>query len=201
MKARLLKFDIRRAGKILAIVFGGLLLVNGIFYVLMTRPRIGEFEKLNSASSPLIQQLKAYEKAVVDKEEFVQAVQQAMSDLETIKKDLLKTRDERMIEVQAEVEKLTNMFQISLEQVQYDTEVLEEEGVERFAMVVPLEGGYQSLRKFLSAVEDSDKFLIVERVALATGAEGGVMLQLQITLATYFELREDRLQASLGRRS
>ncbi len=201
MKARLLKFDIRRAGKILAIVFGSLVLVNMMFYFFLTRQRISEFEQLNSASSPLIQQLKDYERVVVNKEAFLQAVQKAESDLVQLRDEFLKTRERRMIEVQAELERLTNMFQISLDQVQFDQEVLADEGVERFAMVVPLEGGYQNLRRFLSAVEKSDKFLIVERVALATGAEGGVMLQLQITLATYFELREGRLQASIGRRS
>ena len=51
---------------------------------------------------------------------------------------------------------------------------------------VPLEGGYANLRKFLQAVEGSDKFLVVERVALARGKQGGRMLDLNISLATYF---------------
>ena len=61
-------------------------------------------------------------------------------------------------------------------------------------MNVPLEGGYPALRRFLQAVEQSDKFLIVERVALAKGKEGGVMLQLNITLATYFNAPADVIE-------
>ena len=192
MKARLLRFDIRRAGKILAIAFGCLVLINVIFYILMTRPQINEFVSLNSKSSPLIQQLKEYEELVENKEAFLRGIQKAEIDLVTLIEDFLKTRELRMIDVQEELERLTIMFQINLEQVQYETEVLADEGVERFAMVVPLEGGYQNLRKFLSAVESSDKFLVVERVSLGTGSEGGVILQLQITLGTYFELPESR---------
>ena len=57
-------------------------------------------------------------------------------------------------------------------------------------MTVPLEGGYANLRRFLQAVEVSDKFLVVERVALGEGKRGGAMLQLSITLATYFDAPE-----------
>ena len=61
-------------------------------------------------------------------------------------------------------------------------------------ITVPLEGGYSALRRFLQAVEHSSKFLLVERVALGKGKEGGVLLQLNITLATYFNAPEERLR-------
>jgi hypothetical protein len=201
MRARLLRFDIRRAGRILLIVFGGLVVVNLVFYILMTRPQMNEFDALNTKSSPQIEALKKYEAAVTAKEEFLQALQKAQSDLGVLKEEVLSTRSRRMISVQAELEQLTNSFQINLEQVQYENENLPEEGLVRFAMVVPLQGGYQNLRNFLSAVEKSDKFLVVERVALGTGPEGGVILQLNITLATYFELPAGQLRASRGGRA
>ena len=59
--------------------------------------------------------------------------------------------------------------------------------LDKLIMVVPLQGNYASLRAFLQAVEDSEKFLLVERVALAEARQGGVMLELNITLATYFD--------------
>jgi hypothetical protein len=201
MRARLLRFDIRRAGRTLLIVFGGLVVVNLVFYVLMTRPQMNEFDALNTKSSPQIEALKKYEAAVTAKEEFLLALQKAQSDLEFLKTDVLSTRPRRMISVQAELEQLTNSFQINLEQVQYENENLPEEGLVRFAMVVPLQGGYQNLRNFLSAVEESDKFLVIERVALGTGPEGGVILQLNITLATYFELPQGQMRASTGGRA
>ena len=46
------------------------------------------------------------------------------------------------------------------------------------------------------SVENSEKFLVVERVALGEGKRGGVMLQLSISLATYFEAPEDVKRAN-----
>ncbi len=71
--------------------------------------------------------------------------------------------------------------------VDTDTEYMAGQGLERFAMVVPLQGGYANLRHFIQAVESSDKFLVVERVAIDRAKDGGVLLQMNITLATYFD--------------
>ena len=71
-------------------------------------------------------------------------------------------------------------------------------------MIVPLEGGYQNLRSFIQAVESSEQFIVVERVQLGRSNEGGVMLQLNITLATYFdapELRKQRGETRAPRRT
>jgi len=57
---------------------------------------------------------------------------------------------------------------------------------------VPLEGGYHNLRGFIQAVESSSQFLVIERVVLVRSKEGGVLLQLNITLATYFDAPELR---------
>ncbi|MFN0281755.1 MAG: hypothetical protein ACKVZ6_07260 [Kineosporiaceae bacterium] len=65
-------------------------------------------------------------------------------------------------------------------------------------MTLPLEGGYANLRRFLHAVEISGEFLVIERVALAEGDEGGVRLALNITLATYFDLPERDKRSSRG---
>ena len=53
----------------------------------------------------------------------------------------------------------------------------------------------------VQAVEESDKFLLVERVGLTKGKQGGRMLDLSISLATYFNAPGDLLAAQApGRR-
>lgn len=91
-----------------------------------------------------------------------------------------------MVEVQRELEMLCGRFSIDLESVTFASELLESENVDKLIMVVPLQGNYANLRRFLQAVENSDKFLLVEQVALAEAKLGGVMLELNVTLATYF---------------
>ena len=112
---------------------------------------------------------------------------QAELDLRRLRQEVLARREDRMIEVQLELKKLADQFSIDLDSVTFDNELLHDEELDKLVMVVPLEGGYANLRRFLQAVESSDKFLVVERVALGEGKHGGVMLQLSISLATYFD--------------
>ncbi len=101
-----------------------------------------------------------------------------------------------MIDVQLELTELAEQFSIDLESVTFDNDLLYEEELDKLVMTVPLQGGYANLRKFLQAVEASEKFLVVERVALGEGKQGGVMLELSITLATYFDAPEEVKRAN-----
>jgi Tfp pilus assembly protein PilO len=90
-----------------------------------------------------------------------------------------------MIGVQLEIAKLTRDYGIAQDRVRYETEPLDEGALERFAIIVPLAGGYSNLRKFIQSVESSENFLVIERVALGTGKTQDIV-ELNITLATYF---------------
>ena len=106
---------------------------------------------------------------------------------------------QRMIAVQLEVAELASRFGINLERVQYeapDPDQAAKEGLERFGMKVPLKGGYANLRKFLQAVEASDEFLVIEQVALEGAPAGQQGVELTITLATYFDAPELRIQTA-----
>jgi Tfp pilus assembly protein PilO len=107
---------------------------------------------------------------------------------------VLSTREERLVEVHREVADIANEFSIDLNTVSFSNELLVDEELDRLTIAVPLEGGYVNLRKFLQAVENSEKFLIVERVGLARGKQGGSLLDLNINMATYFTAPEDVVQ-------
>jgi Tfp pilus assembly protein PilO len=188
VSARETGWDIRQMSRELLVVFGVLLALNGAFYVFFLRPRLAEYHTLSEENKEGVDALDRREALVREREEYVQGLEQAKADLERLRSEVLSTRDQRMIEVQQELADLAEQFNIDMEEVTYANEILEDEGIERFAMTVPLEGGYANLRKFLHAVENSEEFLVIERVALREGEEGGVVLSLQITLATYFDL-------------
>ena len=193
MSPRRFRLDIRQVSKSLLIVYLVLIIVNGAFYLLMTRPKGMEYLSLTQRNAPQMQALRQRTAGVEGREAYLAALDKAESDLEHWRKEILSTKRRRMIKVQLELAKLARQFSINHDMVNYDPpERLEDEGVERFGMVVPLEGGYQNLRSFIQAVENSDKFLVVERVALIQGREGGVLLQLNITLATYFDAPRGR---------
>jgi hypothetical protein len=196
MSARRFKFDVRQAGRYITIVLGLLVAVNGVFYFLATRPRVQEYTSLQEGTGPQQEALTAQRAEVEEREAYHEALLKAEADLTTLREDVLSTRQRRMVEVQLELAALAEQFTIDVDSITFDSQLLREEELDKLVMTVPLEGGYGNLRKFLRAVEDSEKFLVVERVALGEGKTGGVMLQLSISLATYFDVPDDIKRAN-----
>jgi Tfp pilus assembly protein PilO len=149
------------------------------------RPKVVRYRQLTDLSSPQLQVVKTREKAIVQKEDYRAALEKARDDMKRLAGDVLSTRQRRMIGVQFEIEKLKREFGIASDRVQYENEAMDNGALERFAIVVPLAGGYSNLRKFIQSVESSDNFLVIERVALGSGKLTDVV-ELNITLATYF---------------
>jgi len=180
-------FDIRQAaGKIAAgLVF--LILLNVVAWVAVVRPRISELETLREQSQPRLEALRTRNTEVEVREQYLATLDQTTADLLDLRQDVLSTGQNRMVQVQLELANLAGQFNIDHDSVDTQTEYLAGEGLERFAMVVPLQGGYANLRHFIQAVESSDKFLVIERVAMDGAKDGGVLLQMNITLATYFD--------------
>lgn len=180
------RFDIRQAGRRLLAGYLAVLAVNALAYFALVRPRENALRELIAESGPGEERVGEREAEVRAREAFQGALEKATQDLEGLRTGVLSTRERRMIDVQLELARISKQFGINLQRVQYENQKLEDGAVERFAMVVPLEGGYQNLRRFLRAVEDSDKFLVIEQVGLATAQDGGSLVELHITLATYF---------------
>jgi len=162
------------------------------FWLLFTRPRVRESERLSVGTDPQRRALLERRAEVEQQEQFLAQLQQAEADLKRLRSELLATRDTRMIGVQLEVDELCERFGIDWNSVSIDNELLVGEELDRLVMTFPLEGGYANLRRFLQAVESSDEFLVVEQVALAEAHDGGVMLELNVALATYFDAPELR---------
>jgi Tfp pilus assembly protein PilO len=191
-----IKFDIRQAGKRLTIVLGLWAVANAAFFFLAVRPNVSQYESLQEGTAPQQMMMAQLQAEVDERETYLAALQEAGRDLKTLRDDVLSTREQRMIDVQLEFKELADRFSIDVEHVTFNNELLQEEELDTLVMVVPLEGGYANLRKFLRAIENSSKFLVVERVALGQGKHGGVMLELNITLATYFDAPESVKQAN-----
>jgi Tfp pilus assembly protein PilO len=185
VRARRPRFDIREASGIVFILLGALLLANVAISVVVVRPKVVRYRQLTDLSSPQLQVVKTREKEVAQKEDYRKSLEKARDEMKRLAGDVLSTRQRRMIGVQLEINKLARSFGIASDQVHYENESVDNGALERFGSVVPLAGGYADLRKFIQAVESSDNFLVIERVALGSGKSSDV-LELDITLATYF---------------
>ena len=179
------RFDVREASGKILLVMAALLLANAAVAVAFVRPLVAKYRQLTDSSNPQTQELKAREKEVVAREAYRASLEKARDDVKHFAADVLSTRQRRMIGVQLEVTGLAKQFGIAADRVSYENNDLDNGALERFGTVVPLQGGYASLRKFIQAVESSENFLVIERVSLGTGKTADAV-ELQITLATYF---------------
>jgi len=161
------RFDVREASGKILLVMAALLLANAAVAVAFVRPQVAKYRQLTDSSNPQTQELKAREKEVVAREAYRASLEKARDD------------------VKLEVTGLAKQFGIAADRVSYENNDLDNGALERFGTVVPLQGGYASLRKFIQAVESSENFLVIERVSLGTGKTADAV-ELQITLATYF---------------
>jgi hypothetical protein len=199
-RKRASRFDIREASGVILLVAAGVLVANVAATVLLVRPRLARYHQLTDTSSPQAQLVKTRGAEVAEKETHRQALEKAKADMTHLAADVLSTRQKRMINVQLEISELFKEFGLSWDRVQYENEPLaENDALERFAIVVPLAGGYSSLRRFIQAVEKSENFLVIERVQLGTGKVQDVV-DLNITLATYFITPDAKLE-NLGKKS
>ena len=181
------RFDIRDASGKIFLVLAALLAVNVVVSVLYVRPKVVRYRQLTDQTSPQRQVVAKRETDVVQKETYRASVEKVRDDMKHLAADVLSTRQRRMIGVQLEIAKLVREFGINGNRVAYENPSGDEKSsaLERFGIVVPLTGGYTSLRKFIQAVESSENFLVIERVSLGTGKSNDVV-ELNITLATYF---------------
>lgn len=197
----LTRFDVRQAVRpilVFLLVWLGAALA---FHLFAVRPRINAFEQTRDSNEPRLNALKQQKEKVENREAFLEAVRTTEQNLATLRKDILSLRERRLIEVQSELHGLADRFRISMDRVQYDDSELEDEELLRFAMVFPLEGNYTNLREFIQAAEESDKFLVIESVGIGQAQQGGNRLQLNITVASYFDAPQIRARKERDRRT
>jgi len=191
MRARRVRFDIRRQGLPLLVVLLALIVVNTLAWGVLVRPKAAEYtDRTGGESSQEREELHEQRDSVVNAEAYVDGLGKAADDWSYLRTEVLSTREEQLVEIMQELTRLCAQFRIDINTVSVNNEILREEGLDRFAMIVPLEGGYANLRRFLQAVEASDKFIVVERVALDGAARGmqSRNLHLNITVASYFSM-------------
>lgn len=182
-----MQFDIRTESGTIILIVIVLFILNLLFFLFLTRPAYSRYTSLTADNVPALQALEQKEKETKIMEKRFSRITDTEKNITEFYQEILATKDERMIDIQLEVVDIAMQFKIDPDTMKYGNEELLKEGVERFTISVPLVGTYANLRNFLHKIENSDNFLIVDRVILTTAKEGGVILQLNIQLSTFFD--------------
>lgn len=101
-------------------------------------------------------------------------------DLETLRKDHLKTRAEDLFAAQREIEKLARDSGLRPKKISYNLEKVKDTDLLRCAVTLPLDGSYANLTGFLSRIETARRFLVVDQMAL-TEEDQGARMSLKIS--------------------
>lgn len=180
------RFDLRESASMVIIAIALFCAANLAFAAMFIRPLSAQLRVLEADAGTKMERVTARKKTVEHLEAYVKQLETTKQNLIRLRDDVLSTRARKMIESQNEILDKAERFGTTWEQLRFENEPLLEEGLERMGVVVPLQGGYANLRKFVRAIESAERFLVIERVTLEQGRDGGALLQLQITLATYF---------------
>ena len=121
--------------------------------------------------------------------EFRSALERAERRVARLHKETLQTRKIRFADIDRELKGLAKKFKLAPTSIKNTAEDLPDFGVEGFSTAFPLKGSYENLRRFISHIEGSEQFFIIEKVTLTDSTKKGAELNLQISVATYLELR------------
>ncbi len=179
-------FDIRERRGLLSGILALGLAVNLVVVFLVNLPRAHRAESLRSAAERFGHVRAERERTAGTLRTEYQRIMDGRRTLETFYSDVLSTKRERMTAVQREVRQIAGKYNIDPETITYDHEPFERDRIARFSIVMPLNGSYENLRQFISSVESSENFLTITSILLADSKEGGVILSLNVTLATWF---------------
>jgi len=162
------------------------LLINVVFYGLVIHPgkkglRERE-ERLEVIRRDQTISQRRLEAARADKK----ALDLTRENLDTFYFEVLGTLEERMNPVREEISDLARQFNVNVNQTSYPAQEYEDMGVYEFRLRFPLRGRFEDVGNFINQIENSENFLVIERINLRKSDDTGRLLQLNFDLSTFF---------------
>jgi Tfp pilus assembly protein PilO len=96
-------------------------------------------------------------------------------DIESLRRDHLKSRTEDLFAAQREIEKLARDSGLRPKRSSYTLEEIKGTGLVRCEVSIPLDGTYVGLTGFLNRIEGASRFIVVDQMALAEDEQGARM--------------------------
>ncbi|MBK5255516.1 MAG: hypothetical protein JJE39_05740 [Vicinamibacteria bacterium] len=169
---------IRRRSKArlrIAVLGSVLLLVNALVFAAFTWPRLNRVRKAEERAQEVLARRAGLEtlwdRIVLRKE----LLAQDRRDIESLSHDYLQSRASDLFPAQREIESLAKAAGLRPKKSSYAMEEIKGTGLVRCAVTLPLDGSYQNLTGFLSRIEKTSRFIVVDQMALTRDEDGGRM--------------------------
>jgi hypothetical protein len=150
-------------------------LINGVVFAAFTWPRLNRVRRAEDRAQQVSARRGTLETVwarVVARKELVA---QNRRDIESLTGDHLKSRGADLFPTQREIERLAKAAGLSPKKSTYSMEEIKGTGLVRCDVTLPLDGSYQNLTAFLSLIETTPRFIVVDQMALTRDEEGARM--------------------------
>lgn len=164
------------------------MVANILILTIFTLPRERWLKKLDSKAAALGMRIEKGKQELAQRKENDKRLKEIRRQVENFYSKTLSQKEEGLVDILGEVERLAKRFQVEKQNIQYNHEIIEEDKVILFEITFPLRGSYANLRRFINQIENSKYFLTIDRVELSNPEEKGDNLKLNIKLSTYFSL-------------
>jgi hypothetical protein len=161
-----------------------LLLVNLTYIILIRNPQ--QRQLLN-----LYEEVKKARLALIQSENIVKELSDRLEKIkitnESIKKfyiNELKNRTEGIVGLRKELAELLKQINIFKIDINYSNTPIEKYNLHEVSVILPIEGNYINIRKFINLIENSKNFMVINGISLA---ESKQQLKLDIKLSAYFK--------------
>jgi Tfp pilus assembly protein PilO len=190
ISGKLKRFDIREERGKVGAVLATVAALNLALYLALNLPRLHRETVEGHRVDALTQNLSEISRRVGIMRELDQRFESEKGKVNTFYGDLLGSKEGRMIRIQREVRSIAASLGMDPESIGYTPTYLDKVDLVQFSISVPLVGDYRNLRQFISKIENSENFLIIDSVTLGGSRDGGALLDLSIQLSTYFSAPE-----------
>jgi hypothetical protein len=114
--------------------------------------------------------------------------QEARQDMDELKKTYFYDDKEGFERLRLDLEQLLRQARLNVSsRKKYDYVEFKGETIRKVNVTFDLKGSYLSLKRFIHAVEEFPKFLLIEKIDFLNIDAGGNVLELRVVMAGYYE--------------
>lgn len=157
-------------------IMGALLLaINAAAFAAFTWPRLTRVRRAEARGQTVSARKAELEALWTQVAERKSLVARNRSDVETLRRDLIKPRKEDLFVAQREIERLARESGLRPSKSTYALEIVKGTGLVTCAVNMPLDGSYADLTSFLARIESAKRFIVVDQMSLSQDEQGARM--------------------------
>ena len=169
-------------------VLSVLLVVSVLFLLLMSLPQKRSSVRALSRLEGKQGEYQHFHGITQEKEKEWRFWEGAYRDIDELRKSHFYSGRDAVKQMRLDIQRILSQARIPSSQKKYNYTEFRKEKINKMSLSFNVRGTYQSLKKFIQAVEEFPKFLIVEKIDFLDIDAAGSVLELKIVLAGYYEI-------------